>query len=84
MSWSWLVTIMYKIQLMSTVNESQSWYPAEVTLLTLLRANHYLGNKVDNGARWLFRVMLRKQVTHIVRGSATFPCNKAKDPAETE
>ncbi len=53
-------------------------------LLTLVRADHHLGNKVDDGARWLLGVMLCKQVTDIVHGSASFSRHKAKDPAEVE
>lgn len=57
---------------------------SEAGLLTLLRADHHLGNEVDDGARWLLRVVLGKQVTYVVRGSASFPRHKAKDPAGVE
>ena len=53
-------------------------------LLTLLRADHHLGNEVDDGARRLLRVVLRKQVTYIVRGRASFPRHKAEDPAQVD
>lgn len=51
-------------------------------LLTLVRADHHLGDEVDNSARRLLGVVLGKQVTNIVRGSASFPRHKAEDPAK--
>lgn len=53
-----------------------------VDLLTLLRADHHFGYKVDDGACRLLGVVLCKQVTHVVRGCACFSRHEAKDPAE--
>lgn len=54
----------------------------ESGLLTLVRADHHFRNKVDNSAGRLLGIVLGKQVTHVVRGRASFPGHKAEDPAK--
>lgn len=70
----------------SSSSSSSSWFQSGLgsSLFTLLRADHHLGNKVDDGARRLLRVVLREQVTHIVCGSAGLPRHEAEDPAEAK
>lgn len=69
----------------SSSSSSSSFQSVQVlgsSLLTLLRADHHLGNEVDDGAGRLLRVVLREQMAHVLRGSAGLPRHKAEDPGK--
>lgn len=51
-------------------------------LFGLVRSYHHLGDKVDDGAGGLFRVVFGKQVTDILCAASAFPCDEAKDPVK--
>lgn len=82
--WRFRSVITVQNHVSSSSSSLQSIQVLGSSLLTLLWADHHLGNKVDDGACWLLRVVLREQVTHIVSGSAGLPRHKAKDPREAE
>lgn len=53
-------------------------------LLGLQRANHHLGDEVDNSTGWLFRVVLCKQVADVLCAATTLSRYEAKDPVFTQ
>lgn len=64
----------------SRVAFQHSWGPQAIRGSDLLwGANHDLRHKVDNGTSRLLRVMFRKQVAHVVCGTALLPRHKSKD-----
>lgn len=79
-----VITVNHHVSSSSSSSSFQSVQMLGPSLLTLLRADHHLGNKVDDGARRLLRVVLSEQVAHVVRGRAGLPRHEAEDPAEAE